>query len=293
MKKIYKRLIAYFIDILLTSLIITAILYLPIFKTERTNYNKYLKEYNKEYTEYLSFTNDINKYYKDKKISEKEYSKLSDKYSNYTKYLEKYYKDKKITKKEYSKLIKEIDSNRNKYYKKTNYLINKYTKGNNIISFIVLITYFLSLNILLKGQTIGKKIMKLRIVNNKNEEEKITTINHLIRIIILYNPIYYLLITIGVFLFKTNNYYYWTYILGEIKNYLEVIILVMIIIRKDNRGLHELLSQTKVISTDITDIKPTKNDIEDIDKKNKEVTVIKKNKTHKSNKNKKIIIDEE
>ncbi len=287
MKKIYTRFIAYLIDMVIISIITMSITYIPIFKNDLINYRKYIKEYNKEYTTYLSLNNDLNKYYKDKKISEKEYNKLIENNQEYKSIIDKYYQDNKLTKKNYKLLLNKVNKEWTKKYKDYNYKLNKYSLISNISSFIIIIIYFLGTNILMNGMTIGKKIMKLRIVSNT--KEKVSLINYLIRTIILYNPIYYLAISLGIFIFNKNTYYNWSYIWSDIKNYLEIIIIMMIIARKDSRGLHELLSNTKVQSlTEINDNKDSNN--------SDNVTIIKKNNNSKkrnSKKSKKIIINEE
>ena len=287
MKSIYKRLIAYLVDILIISVITMSITYLPIFKNDLSNYRKYLKEYNKEYTTYLSFNRELTKFYKDNELSDKEYHKLCDKYNDYTDSINKYYKDNKLTKKDYKKLTSEIDNNWSKSYKRYNYRMNKYSLVSNISSFVVILLYFLGLNIFMNGQTIGKKVMKLQIVSN-DDADKVSIINYLIRALILYNPIYYLAIVLGLYIFNVNSFYSWSYVWSDIKSYLEIIIIFMIIVRKDNRGLHEMLSKTKVISVDNKEISN--------EKKENEVTVIKKDnskKKRKSNKGRKIVVDEE
>ena len=285
MNKTVKRFIAYFIDMLIISIISMSIGYLPLFNNNLNDYKKEVKEYNKEYTNYLSFKTNLEKYYNDKKINNKEYEKL-EKYDNYNNYLNKYYKNNNISKKNYSKLIGDIDKDWLKKNKQYNYDISSKSKIDNIISFIVIIAYFMTCNLLTKGKTIGKIIMKLKIVSNDDNKEP-SCFNYLIRCLILYNPLYYITIIIGTYLLKVNEFYLWSYAMSNIKNYLEIIIIIMIIMRKDKRGLHELLSKTKVI--DITDNNNPKEDDENI-------TIIRKDnklKNRNKSKNKKIILEEE
>ena len=263
MKKLYYRIIAYLIDMIIISIITMSITYMPIFQKDLSYYRENLKKYNKEYTNYLIFNKDLKNYYKDNKLSNDEYNKLIKKNKDYQALINKYYIDNKLTKKNYKKLTNDINKKWNKSYTEYNYKLNKYSIVSNISSFIVIIAYFLITNIYMNGMTIGKKIMKLRIVSNNNS--KLNYKNYLIRAIILYNPIYYIAIVIGLFIFNKEIYNNWTYIWSDIKNYLEIFIIMMIIVRKDNRGLHELLSNTKVIS------------IEEEKEDNKEtITVIKK-----------------
>ena len=285
MKNFYKRVIAYFIDMVIISIITMSITYMPIFSGDLVKYRKVFKEYNKEYTEYLGFSRDINGYYKDNKLSDKEYHKLIDKYSKYSDNINKYYINNKLTKSNYKKLTSDINDKWSKLYKKYNYKLNKYSIVSNVSSFVVILIYFLGCNIFMNGMTVGKKLMKLRIVSF-DDSNKVSKLNYVIRTIILYNPIYYIAIVLGLFIFNVNSYYNWSYVWSDIKNYLEIFIVFMIIVRKDSRGLHEILSNTKVVDVD---------NVVDVNNKD-DVTVIKKDNSSKIKKgknNRKVVIDEE
>ena len=189
-----------------------------------------------------------------------------------------------------------------KNYKITYHELNKYSKFYNLYYIIVLLLYFLGFNIITKGQTLGKKILKLRIVNNKDEKD-VSILNYLIRCILLYNPIYYLLMIIVSFITNTNTVYNFALIFSNIKDYLELIIMVMIVARPDGRGLHDILASTKVINTNNNIININKdyheennnNDKELLEENNTdEVQIIRdKSKKKRTTKSKKIIIDEE
>ena len=116
MKKIFKRLIAYIIDIFLITALSSAIMQLPLFNNDLANYNKYYKQTTKIQENYIKFNNDLKKYYKDKKLTKEEYDKLL-KYKDYNDVLEKYYKDDKLSKKDYSKLEQDSSKLMEKEYK--------------------------------------------------------------------------------------------------------------------------------------------------------------------------------
>ena len=145
-------------------------------------------------------------------------------------------------------------------------------------------------NIVTKGRTLGKRILGLKIVNNDNSTKNVSWIRYLIRALILYNPIYYLVMSIGVLILNVNNFYNYALILSNINNYLLILIVLMVLIRKDGIGLHELLSNTKVILVD-------KNGNELIDNNIEVSEVIRddnnSNKVKHNQKKKKIIIDSE
>lgn len=282
MKKIFKRLIAYIIDIFLITALSSAIMQLPLFNNDLANYNKYYKQTTKIQENYIKFNNDLKKYYKDKKLTKEEYDKLL-KYKDYNDVLEKYYKDDKLSKKDYSKLEQDSSKLMEKEYKTYYYKLNKSYKINNIIYIALILLYFVGVNLLTNGQTLGKKVMKLKIVNNSDEYTKVSAFNYFLRALVLYNPLYYLMILLGVELMSGNSFYNWMIVWSNIQNYLQIVIMVMILARVDNRGLHELLSKTKVIEIDDNYVESIKSE----DKSNDEDIVILKNKSRTQNKSKK------
>ena len=297
MKKLFKRFCAYFIDIIIVYLLVYLLTSIPFVNVQLDDYNKAYKKYEKEYVSYMEFVSDLEDYYSDSKFTEKEYNKLKKGASSeYVNLLDKYYKDNKLTKTNYNRLIKDINKDFQKDYEKSYYNINKYSTIYNIIYIVVLMVYFVGVNIWFAGQTVGKKLLKLRIVSNK-EDKKINWVSYLIRAVVLYNPIYYLIILVGPYFLGVSNFYDLALVFGNIRNYLEMFIIVMIIIRLDNRGLHELLSGTKVIYLDDKNINVSDDEeiLEEKDETLEENVIIKKDNSvkKKKRKNKKIIIDEE
>lgn len=170
-----------------------------------------------------------------------------------------------------------------KEYKTYYYKLNKSYKVNNIIYIALILLYFVGVNLLTNGQTLGKKVMKLKIVNNSDEYTKVSTFNYFLRALVLYNPLYYLMVLLGVELMSANSFYNWMIVWSNIQNYLQIVIMIMILARVDNRGLHELLSKTKVIEIDDNYVESIKSE----DKSNDEDIVILKNKSKTQNKSKK------
>ena len=282
MKNIYKRFVAYIIDMVLVLLVVNTLSSISFINPNLNKYNKYYNEYQKMYVNYQKFINDINKYYKDKKINDIEYNKILKKYPNKIKYIDKYYNDNKITKKEYNNIINKTTKDFQNKYKKIYYYMNKYSIVYNIIYIACLLLYFVLFNIITDGETLGKKIMKLKITSI--DDTKVSILKYLIRAIILYNPLFYLSMIIGTLLLNINSFYNYALIMSNVKNYLFIIVIATAIIKNDNRGLHEMLSKTKVVKSKDYNYKKKGNDIE----------VIKDKNNHKrKSKNKKIVIDEE
>ena len=101
MKKIFKRFLAYLIDLFIVSMISSCIMVIPFINVDRDNYNKNYKEYNELYTNYSKFSQDLTDYYKDDKLDEDEYEKLISDNKDYEEVVSKYYKDGKLSKKNF------------------------------------------------------------------------------------------------------------------------------------------------------------------------------------------------
>lgn len=250
MKKILKRLGAYIIDLMVITIITQCLAGIPIINHQLDSYNKYYQEYSNQLKEYTTFKLELQTSFKDEKITEKEYNKIIKTSDEYKSYLEKYYEDKKITKNEYNKINKSIDQHYMKNYKKEYYNVEKNSVCYFIIYLIVTIAYFVGFNYYTSGQTLGKKLFRLKIVNSKDDKEKVSILSYLIRAIFLYQPLYYIVKLIGILLLNQENYYQITSIFYDINYYLEFVVVLTIMIRTDGRGLHDLASSTRVASYD-------------------------------------------
>ena len=250
MKKILKRLFAYMIDIMVVMIITQCLSGIPLINHQLDHYNRYYQEYSNHLKEYTEFKMELQSAFKDEKITEKEYNKLVSISSDYQKYLKEYYDDKKITKNEYNKINKNIDKYYMKNYKKEYYNVERNSVCYFIIYLIVTLFYFVGFNYYTSGQTLGKKLFRLKIVNSRGEGDKVSLLSYLIRGIFLYQPLYYLVKLIGIFVLNSNNYYQITSIFYDINYYLGFIIILTVMIRMDGRGLHDLASSTRVASYD-------------------------------------------
>lgn len=168
-----------------------------------------------------------------------------------------------------------------------NYQINKYKVVSSSISAGSLLLYFALLQWALKGQTIGKKIMKIKVVANR-EDKKLNIGNYILRSLILNNIIFTIVLIVGVYLFKEDGYYNLSMIVSYLQLLVMSIIMLMIVLRKDFRGLHDIVAGTKVI-----DVSPNalvdkkKDDEEKVTIEAKENTNKKETKKSKNNKKKK------
>ncbi len=214
-----KRIVAYIIDILIVTVVVSAISMIP-------RIDPYKKDYEKAYNEYLDI------------VSDAQNENSVD------------YKDRII---------------------ELNYDIYKYRVVSNIISVISLVGYFGILQMVMNGQTVGKKVLKIKVVSNNGK--KLNFGNYFLRTLILNNIFFTVINMIAVYILKGSNFYYFTYIVNMLQSTIYMILIIMMVLRKDNRGLHDLLAGTKVIdveSEDVTIIEEKKETIkEKAEKKSK------------------------
>ena len=173
---------------------------------------------------------------------------------------EQYY-SKEITAKEFSEQINDLSYELNS----TGYV---YTIGNIIIIFL----YFGVFVYFTKGQTLGKRIMGIKIVSNKGKDLKIY--NYFIRAFIL-NGVILNLCTLIAICFKESTYLKIYSAASNFDLILMIILFLMILFWKDGRGLHDILAGTKVI-----DVRDEANlEVVEETKEKDEVEIIKPKKT--------------
>ena len=147
------------------------------------------------------------------------------------------YTDKKIDDEEYLDKVNDIS-----------YTLNKESIPLSIISVVLYTIYFVVVPYYNNGQTFGKKLMKLKIVSNK--DKKLSMNNYLLRALLV-DSILSSIIGVLTILFLSKTNYITTYnIVSNVFTYLYIVIFAMILFSKDGRGLHDYLAGTKVIALD-------------------------------------------
>ena len=131
-----------------------------------------------------------------------------------------------------------------------------------------------------KGQTLGKKIMGIKIVSNKGKDLKLH--NYFIRAFIL-NGVIMNILTLIAICFKESTYLTIYTVASNFDMILTIVIFLMILFYKDGRGLHDIFAGTKVI-----DVREENNleVVEEQKSTKEEVEVIKPQKTTKNRKKK-------
>ncbi len=122
----------------------------------------------------------------------------------------------------------------------------KYSIYSTGISFVCYILYFVGFQKWNKNQTVGKKLMKLKIIN-KDSSDNINVWQYLVRTLILYNLIFGS-INVCLSLWLNNKLFFTMSMIVSIIGYvITYLCYVMILFRKDGKGLHDLISKTEVV----------------------------------------------
>ena len=196
-KKIFKRGIAYIIDIVIVIIIVGMLSFIPSINKA----SKSLTEYN----------NEISKMEQDLKIGT-------------------------ITKEEYNNKIIDIK-----------YSLDKESINYSIICIVVIILYFDVFQYFNKGQTLGKKLMKIKVVG---KEKKLTIFNYFLRSLIVNNLFSMIICIICLLITNKNIYYTLSSGVSNIGSFLLYATFVFVLWRSDERGLHDIIGGTIVICED-------------------------------------------
>jgi uncharacterized RDD family membrane protein YckC len=132
-----------------------------------------------------------------------------------------------------------------KKYSKYNYKVEKLEIKTNIFNAIYMIFLYIIVPFISRGQTIGKILTKTKVVNLDGSDIKLYNI--ILRALII-NFLIFPLITIPIIYFvKYNIYFIISIFLTFIEFFIVIFTIFMVLYRQDKKGLHDILTKTKVI----------------------------------------------
>ena len=162
-------------------------------------------------------------------------SDLLKKYRSDMRALKESYTEKKIDLKEYTE-----------QYEVLYYHISYESKTNDIFYIASLLIYFVVLPYFLNGQTVGMFLNRLRV--ERFTIGKLHMWQLLVRNVIIVGLGYSICRTSLVYFLNQNNYYKVLMIISVIQVLLLLASWIMVIRKKEKRGLHEIFSNTEVVS---------------------------------------------
>lgn len=129
-------------------------------------------------------------------------------------------------------------------YKDTYYKIQRNNGLVSIVTIFLNVLYFVVFQLYNKGQTIGKKLMKIKVISDDGE----LFVNQMIYRSLLSNFILMDLICFGLMLFSPKNIFFFGSVIVEFIQYIIVLISAIMIMRKnDGRAIHDKLAHTTVV----------------------------------------------
>lgn len=138
----------------------------------------------------------------------------------------------------------EIDINT--YLAEYSSVVYQLSRKNGVVSFITIfieILYFIVYQLYNKGQTLGKKLLKIRVESVDDGE---LTMNQMIFRVIIINSILYGFVSFALSIFASQSTYFYGILIFELIQYL-VLLISGLMIMFGKRGLHDLVSHTKVV----------------------------------------------
>ena len=154
-----------------------------------------------------------------------------------------------------------------------------------IVSTICFLLYFVVFQYYFHGQTIGKKLLKLKVEGAK--ENKITIGNFLVRSVILYNILIPILELLVVYIWKVDSYYPVYQNINLVGYIIIYSTIFTALIRKDGRGLHDLFANTKVVYDESLEVFNPLKKVIDVKEEIKDSKKTVKKKTNTKGQNKK------
>lgn len=125
------------------------------------------------------------------------------------------------------------------------YKMTKLSKNSLVVEGIVTFTYFGIVAYLLKGQTIGKKAQKIKVVPLEGKE--LNPHLFMLRSVILTNLIPKIASIIAIMTLKEKQWILASGIISNISLTITFTLIAFLIFREDERSLHDIICKTKVI----------------------------------------------
>lgn len=268
MKKNIFRILAFVIDMFVINIILILLSTISFINNSKVELGDEIKEYNEVKLEYDKLSKRIDEMLFDNYIDLSENNEIK---SDYPYYKSAFYGvpvNSQFDSEMKNKIKDEIENiYLNKHYSYT-YDINKANRKVNIIGVFLSLFYFGIIEWLFNGKTLGKRIFRLRTVDNDEIKNNLPFWKYIVRSLFVSETVFYLFNILFVSIchegFEGTLNVMWyskaNSILYSIQYIYLVAMLLTMIIRIDNRSIHDIVLNTRVAL---------------FDKKNKEVIEIK------------------
>lgn len=152
-----------------------------------------------------------------------------------------------------SKMIETMQSGNSDNYKEMldevvsiQYEMSRASILRDSVLFVITFGYFVILQFCLKGKTIGKMILKIKVVQKNNKEPSMGAI--LLRTFIVQGLLSSFIAIVTILFIDKNFYTYFNGIISVASSIFIIVSALMILYRKDKKGLHDMMAGTSVVS---------------------------------------------
>lgn len=114
------------------------------------------------------------------------------------------------------------------------------------LEIMILFGYFVILPLSMNGQTVGKKLFKIKVINDEN---RLTYKNLIIRTLFITDLGVLVLTCLGVYILPALPYFIFKDILGIVEFILLIVCLVTIIKNEKHIGFHDRIAKTEVVES--------------------------------------------
>ena len=166
------------------------------------------------------------------------FSFINPNYKDYEKYSDKYVDS-------YTEYVKEPNKDNLKVVIDNSYYLTKYGIIYNVIEAAIVVSYLGIYQYQKKGQTLGKKWQKIKVVSKDGKKASLKAI--VLRSMILYNIFFVLIRLISVLIFNSTIFMTINGICEILAILIGFIIFLTVLIRKDGVAFHDKLCRTKVV----------------------------------------------
>ena len=253
MKKVIFRLFAYVIDSFIVSLLVVGLSSISYLNPNKDKMNQLTNNYIVQSNQYRKLNDNIDGYLSDNFLSQEEKNEIQDNCNNYYDILNQIDSNEELSDEKKNNAKDSIRNLYDDYSFSYIYNSNKLYVPVYIETIIVSFLYFGLFEYLMKGQTLGKKISRLRTIDNKDEKKDISLFKYLIKAVLVGNILFNSLNIISVIVFKdissAASLYSYYKIYSGISNFSYVynmLFLLMIFMRRDERSIHDILLGIRV-----------------------------------------------
>lgn len=124
------------------------------------------------------------------------------------------------------------------------YNLNRSTGIMTFVTIIVSILYYVVFQLYSKGQTIGKKLMKIKVISDKGD----LTMNQMIFRSLISNMILLHIINLGLITFIGKGLYIGMFVSISMIQYIIMFISIIMATTKDGRTIHDRIAHTRVVN---------------------------------------------